>query len=59
MSQFTITGEQAESLMHLLRENNDNEPVTLTKQGLDGAMVVAFSQLTFEVSMGGTVDEAI
>jgi len=58
MSQFTITGEQAEALRELLADHADGESVTFTKQGLDGAMVVAFSLATFEVSMGGTVDEA-
>lgn len=57
MGQFTITGEQAQELLEMLQANNDGEPVTLTKQGLDGALVVAFSMQTFEISTGGTVDE--
>jgi hypothetical protein len=55
--QFTITGEQAEALRQILADHVDGEPVTFTKQGLDGALIVAFSLATLEVSSGGTIDE--
>jgi len=55
--QFTITGEQAESLRELLADHADGESVTLTKQGVGETIVVAFSLATFEISGGGTVDE--
>ena len=55
--QFTITGEQAESLRDVLHDHVDGSPVTFTKQGLDGTMVVAFSLATIEITPGGTVEE--
>jgi len=64
--QFTINGEQADALASVFAEQMrrvdiDDDglgAITFTKQGLDGALVVAFAGdgRTFEISGGGTVE---
>jgi hypothetical protein len=64
--QITINSEVAAALAAIFAEQAaraDDDgigPVTFTKQGLDGAIVVAFPSdgRTFEISGGGLVEEA-
>jgi hypothetical protein len=60
--QFTINGEQADTLAELFAEqaaraDESIGSVTFTKQGLDATLVVAFDERTFEISGGGTPEE--
>jgi hypothetical protein len=53
---FQITGSQAESLIGVLQDHIDGEPVLITTQG-DGSLIVAFNLATVEITTAGTVIE--
>lgn len=66
MIRLTLNGEVADALAEILTEQlkrvDEGETlgtVVITRQGLDGAITVAFSDdgRTFDISAGGTVEE--
>lgn len=58
---FTMSYEQAAALGELLNRIDEDEQgsITLTKQGIDGAITVGMEDGTFEISGGGTVERLI
>jgi len=60
MTQMNLTIEQALQLGSMARDRASDDAeqrsVLLTKQGLDGMLVIAFDDRTYEVSTAGTVE---
>lgn len=57
MDSFQINHTMAQSLIEVLQDNIDGEPVLITQQG-DKSLIVAFSLSTYEITTAGTVLEA-
>jgi hypothetical protein len=57
MDQIQLNDAQARSLVGVLQDHLDGEPVLFTQQG-DNSLVVAFNLATVEITTAGTVLDA-
>jgi len=57
MPDMQINHSMAQSLIEVLQDNIDGEPVEFTQQG-DRSLIVGFSVTSFEITTAGTVLEA-